>query len=98
MELGEAVLAGKLRIQDLKLPQHYKLISVEDYAAQVGQGRIVDHTNYHLGRNDVAVILLRKLWRRELKALAEGRPLKEWTLPRTLRVQPSTDSSKTSAL
>jgi 5,5'-dehydrodivanillate O-demethylase len=86
VDLGEAVLAGKLRIKNLKLAQQYRLISVEDYAAQVGQGRIVDHTSYHLGRNDVAVILLRKLWERELKALAEGRPIKQWTLPTTLRV------------
>jgi 5,5'-dehydrodivanillate O-demethylase len=93
VELGEAVLAGKLRIQNLKLAQQYKLISVEDYAAQVGQGRIVDHTGYHLGRNDVAVILLRKLWERELKALAEGRPLKEWTLPPTLRIDLRSDTT-----
>ncbi len=91
--LGEAVIAGKLRIQNMDIKENYKLISVEDYAAQVGQGRIVDHTNYHLGRNDVAVILLRKLWERELKALAEGRPLKQWMLPRTLRVAPTTDSA-----
>jgi 5,5'-dehydrodivanillate O-demethylase len=96
VELGEAVLAGKLRIKNLKLAQHYKLISVEDYAAQVGQGRIVDDTNYHLGRNDVAVILLRKLWQRELKALAAGRPLKKWTLPRSLRVHASTDPTASS--
>jgi 5,5'-dehydrodivanillate O-demethylase oxygenase subunit len=95
VELGESVLAGKLRIQDLKLSQHYKLISVEDYAAQVGQGRIVDHTNYHLGRNDVAVILLRRLWERELKALAEGRTLKEWKLPRTFRIEPTTNLEST---
>jgi 5,5'-dehydrodivanillate O-demethylase len=91
VELGEAVLAGRLRIQDLKLDQHYKLISVEDYAAQVGQGRIVDHTNYHLGRNDVAVILLRKLWERELRCVAEGGAVKQWTLPRTLRFEPTLD-------
>ncbi len=84
VELGEAVLAGKLRIEDLKVSENYKLISVEDYVAQVGQGSIADHADYHLGRNDVVVILLRKLWERELRALAEGKPLKQWKPPASL--------------
>jgi 5,5'-dehydrodivanillate O-demethylase len=37
-----------------------------------------------LGRSDVAIILMRKIWLRELRALAEGRPLKTWSLPATL--------------
>jgi hypothetical protein len=32
----------------------------------------------------VQLILLRQIWRRELRALAEGRPLKPWT--RTERI------------
>jgi 5,5'-dehydrodivanillate O-demethylase oxygenase subunit len=35
--------------------------------------------NEHLGRSDRGVFLLRKIWQREIKNLAEGRPLKEWT-------------------
>ena len=31
-----------------------------------------------LGGSDVSIILYRKLWTRELQALAEGRPLKQW--------------------
>jgi hypothetical protein len=30
------------------------------------------------------VILLRKIYERELRALAEGRPLKQWSVPRGL--------------
>ncbi|HWP28872.1 MAG TPA: ring-hydroxylating oxygenase subunit alpha, partial [Chloroflexota bacterium] len=45
---------------------------------QVGQGVIADRTRERLGRSDVQLILLRKIWRRELRALAEGRPLKQW--------------------
>ena len=32
-----------------------------------------------LGRSDVAVIQLRQLYTRGMRALAEGRPLKQWT-------------------
>jgi len=54
---------------------------IEDYVVQVGQQPIADERVEHLGRNDTGIILLRKLWRRELQALADGRPLTNWTSP-----------------
>jgi 5,5'-dehydrodivanillate O-demethylase len=45
------------------------------------QGAIADRQHEHLGHMDAGVILLRKLWERELAALAAGRQLKEWTIP-----------------
>ena len=80
-ELGKAILAGKLRIRDVEVPDVYKLIQVEDYVAQVGQGQTPDHSKDRLCRNDIAVVLLRKIWERELRALIEGRPLKRWARP-----------------
>jgi 5,5'-dehydrodivanillate O-demethylase len=59
----------------------YYLFWIEDYTVQVGQGRIADRPNEHLGRMDVGVILLRKIWQRELGNLAEGKPLKTWVTP-----------------
>jgi 5,5'-dehydrodivanillate O-demethylase len=50
---------------------------VEDYLMQVGQGAL-DRSQDRLGRIDVGVLLLRKIWQRELKAMAEGRPIKQW--------------------
>jgi 5,5'-dehydrodivanillate O-demethylase oxygenase subunit len=81
-EYGQSVITGKMRVKDLD-PQMstYYLFWIEDYAVQVGQGRIADRSNEHLGRMDVGVILLRKIWQRELDNLAEGRPLKQWTTP-----------------
>jgi 5,5'-dehydrodivanillate O-demethylase len=80
-ELGSAILAGKLRIRDAEVPDVYQLIQVEDYVAQVGQGRTPDHSKDRLCRNDIAVLLLRKIWERELHALVNGRPLKSWRRP-----------------
>jgi 5,5'-dehydrodivanillate O-demethylase len=54
------------------------LVNAQDYVAQVGQGRIVNRKEEHLGRSDVGVVVLRKIWERELRAFAEGRPLKNW--------------------
>ena len=46
---------------------------------QAGQGPIADRSNERLGRSDLAIILWRKILERELRAMEEGRPLKEWT-------------------
>ena len=73
-DLAECILAGKLTLADVKarVPT-YSLSHIEDYISLVGQGPIADREHEHLGRMDVGVILLRKLWERELRALAEGR-------------------------
>ena len=80
-ELGEAVLAGRIRFQDLrqsaKSPIAY--VNAQDYVAQVGQGNIANRTNEHLGRSDRGVILFRKIWQRELRALKGKGRLKKWT-------------------
>jgi 5,5'-dehydrodivanillate O-demethylase len=80
-EIGSAILAGKLRIRDVEVPDVYKLIQVEDYVAQVGQGATPDHAKDRLCRNDIAIVLLRKIWERELRALVDGRTLKQWRRP-----------------
>jgi 5,5'-dehydrodivanillate O-demethylase len=79
---AKAVVAGKKRIRDMdrRLTSYYSFL-VEDYACQVGQGPIADRTNERLGANDQPVLLLRKIWKRELKALGEGQPLREWVVP-----------------
>jgi 5,5'-dehydrodivanillate O-demethylase len=77
--IARAVLAGQLRTQDvLDRPD---VVGIQDYVAQAGQGAIADRRHERLGQEDVAILLLRKLWQRELRALAEGRPLKQWTRP-----------------
>ena len=77
-ELVRAILAGKLRLSDID-PQRIDFVMLEDEIAQTGQGRIAVRGNEHLGRSDRGVFLLRKIWERELRNLAEGRPLKTWT-------------------
>jgi 5,5'-dehydrodivanillate O-demethylase len=82
---GQAVLTGRLNFEDLEKLTNDKisLIHSQDYVSQVGQGVIADRTQEHLGRSDVGVILFRKIWERELRAFAAGRPLKKWALPQT---------------
>jgi 5,5'-dehydrodivanillate O-demethylase len=44
----------------------------------LGQGVIADRINERLGSNDAAIVVLRQIWKRELQALRDGRPLKQW--------------------
>jgi 5,5'-dehydrodivanillate O-demethylase oxygenase subunit len=76
-ELVRAILAGKLRLSEVD-PKRIDFVMVEDEIAQTGQGTIAGRGNEHLGRSDRGVFLLRKIWERELKNLAEGRPIKQW--------------------
>ena len=85
--LVEAGLAGKIHIDEIGYPERatheIRLADIErfwvqDNVAMLGQGVQWDRKNEHLGREDAAVILMRKLWARELDALTNGRPLKEW--------------------
>jgi 5,5'-dehydrodivanillate O-demethylase len=77
--LIDAVLAGKVRLEDLDRQAPSYLINIQDGAVQIGQGRIRDKTQGHLGRSDGFIVMLRKIKEREQRALAEGRPLKQWS-------------------
>lgn len=77
----EKILAGEMRVQDID-PEYPGLFNVQDSVALSGQGAIVDRTHERLGQSDRGVILLRKLWSRELQAIAEGKPLKSWKRPK----------------
>jgi 5,5'-dehydrodivanillate O-demethylase len=88
-QMGEAVLSGKLSFQDLDkfFKDKISLVHAQDYVAQVGQGSFADRAREHLGRSDIGVILFRRIWERELRALAEGRPLRKWVLPQDAEIK-----------
>lgn len=87
LDLARAVLEGRLRLDDID-PNRIDFVIFEDIVSQGGQansfrGTIYNGTIYkgvkeRLGRADNAVIAVRRVWQRELRALAEGRPLKQW--------------------
>ena len=88
-QMGDDVLLGKVSFQDLDnfFKDKISLVHAQDYVAQVGQGPLADRAREHLGRSDVGVILFRRIWERELRALAEGRPLKKWLLPQGAKIK-----------
>lgn len=82
-ETAEAILAGKMRVEDMDEGlAFYKQFWIEDYVTQVGQGRTADRAHEHLVQADNKPIFKRMIWERELRKLAKGEPLKQWTSPR----------------
>src|SRR5439155_439896 len=85
-EVAESVLRGDFRIEDIADRHQHpdRLFNIQDYTSQVGQGRIPDRRSWHMGYEDTTVLMLQTIWRRELRNLAEGKPLKQWTRPEPL--------------
>jgi 5,5'-dehydrodivanillate O-demethylase oxygenase subunit len=75
LDLAQQVMNGQVRFADIDHPDR---VRVQDFAVQAGQGRIADRSNERLGRSDTAIILWRKMLERELRAMQEGGPVKEW--------------------
>lgn len=81
-DLAEKVLAGEMTLEEL--PDElsaYTSFAIEDYVTQVGQGSIGERGRERLVDTDRKVILMRRLWLREVGALLEGQPLTRWTIP-----------------
>ena len=76
-EISEAVLQGKLTVEEVE--DRSNMNWIQDYVTQVGQGHPRDYLRTEkLGRSDIGVILARKIWDREVRALLDGRPIKKW--------------------
>ena len=76
-EVAEQILAGELRLADVDRDK-VDLVRLQDDIAQVGQGRVAPRSLDRIGRADIGVIAIRKLWSRELEQLRQGQPLKHW--------------------
>jgi hypothetical protein len=79
-ELCERILAGELLLREVDA-ERVDLVRLQDDIAQVGQGRIADRTRERLGRGDVGVIAIRKIWQRELRARERGDAPTAWHRP-----------------
>src|SRR5262245_51969186 len=78
MEMAELVLSGQGTIDEFrsKVPD---IVRLQDDAALTAQGAIPDRENECLGRSDIGIALMRRIWQRELQALAADRAIKRWS-------------------
>jgi 5,5'-dehydrodivanillate O-demethylase oxygenase subunit len=56
----------------------FGLLNAQDYVAVRGQGMICDRTQENLSTSDAGVAFLRRIFLRELEAIRQGRPTKQW--------------------
>jgi 5,5'-dehydrodivanillate O-demethylase oxygenase subunit len=75
----EAILSGQKTWEDVA--KHPNIIRIQDGVSICGQGKIEDRSREQLGRSDAALVMLRRMWRRELELLASGQPLTEFGTP-----------------
>ena len=54
------------------------VVSAQDYVAVRGQGAIVDREAENLSTSDAGIIFLRKVFYRELEAVRDAKPIKDW--------------------
>jgi len=95
-DVAEAVLEGKLTWDQVD-PERTDLVLAQDDVAQRSQGIIQARTHERLGRGDAGIVLLRKLWTRELRNLLEGRPLTRWERKPGMRPYAWTEEGPASA-
>jgi 5,5'-dehydrodivanillate O-demethylase len=84
-EVVAAILRGDMHIDEVDRDRP-DLVGIQDDVALMTQPPINDRPPDRLRRSDRQVILLRKIWNRELKALSKGQPLKKWVWPADLHV------------
>jgi 5,5'-dehydrodivanillate O-demethylase len=75
----QSVITGKQRWEDLE--PRPDLVLIEDGIILVGQGIIPDRSKNRLGSSDAAIIMLRKIYAREMAAISEGRRPKAFASP-----------------
>jgi 5,5'-dehydrodivanillate O-demethylase len=56
-------------------------VLIEDGVVLLGQGVLPDRSQNRLGSSDAAIVLLRRLYARELAAIDEGRALTKFPTP-----------------
>ena len=83
MNMTSEILAGRARVDDFR-SQVPDIVRLQDDVALGAQGAIPDRENECLGRSDIGVVILRRIWQRELRALANGQGLTHWSRPPTL--------------
>jgi 5,5'-dehydrodivanillate O-demethylase oxygenase subunit len=78
-DIVQAVLNGQERWEDID--ERPDQVLIEDGIVLLGQGVLPDRSLNRLGASDAAIILLRKMYARELAAIEADRPLTKFPKP-----------------
>ncbi len=83
-EIVQAILRGEMHVDEIDLNRK-DIIGIQDAVVMEKQPMMSEREPDRLGRSDGPVILLRRIFARELRAFALGEPTKPWVWPRDLR-------------
>jgi len=87
-EVAQQILDGKLSFQDLKDRPELGgglLTTLQDCTVMSSLGPMASREHHEmLGQTDLAIALLRRLWKQELQDFAAGRKLRDWKRPNSL--------------
>ncbi len=78
----DRILAGEIHIDEV--PARPDMVLIQDGVALKGLRKPRNAAIDNLRASDRQVILLRRLWRREMHAIEDGTPIKQWRVPRDL--------------
>jgi 5,5'-dehydrodivanillate O-demethylase len=85
--VAREILAGRRSLEDPDVLARPDLVNIQDCVAQMGQPSVAEGPYEQLGRSDRGIITFRKIWLRELQALADDQPLTQWKVPQVLATQ-----------
>jgi 5,5'-dehydrodivanillate O-demethylase oxygenase subunit len=77
-EVVRGSLDGTVNLHEL---DRADIVNVQDDVALAAQPPVGSRPSDRLGRSDIQIIILRRIYARELRALAAGQPLTEWRIP-----------------
>jgi len=81
-DIAEKILAGEMSLDELPADMGAATcFIIEDYVTQVGQGSVRGRGREHLGKGDVKPVLLRRIYNREITAMLQSQPMKDWEMP-----------------
>ena len=83
----DAIYRGEIHIDEVdeKRPD---IVNIQDTITLESQDLISEREPDRLGRSDAAVIVLRKIYMREIRKMLAKEPMIEWTWPKGLRAVP----------
>lgn len=94
--VAELVRNGEITYNEIASLKGASVPFAQDDVTQVGQGVYANRSKgiEHLGATDAGVVAIRRMYKEELTALAEGRPPQDWVRPEGLLPQSGDGSVK----
>lgn len=84
ISLIQKIIDGEMHADDVPADRP-DIIMIQDGVACMGQGTDRRREDDTLGASDRVVSMLRRLWTREMRAIADGGSTKTWRVPRDLK-------------